>query len=581
VNRRAILNFNGQSKILLLLMPFWTPLIPPMGLACLKAFLQQHGFEVKTMDLNVEGSFRQFYDDYFAVLEEDIPSDKQGNFDNIGIDVLQNHMTAHFSRFLAGRGAAVTDDSAYFSLINDIVAKNFFVEVDLQRIRRMDEIIAGFFRFLDGYLAEVLEEENPGVLGVSMYKGTFAPSLFAFKRTRETFPHIGTVMGGGIFSDQLAVGSPNFKLFLESTPYIDKIIVGEGELMFLKLLRGELPEGQRVFTLRDLGGEMLDLAAAPLPDFSDFQIIHYPQMAAYTSRSCPFQCGFCAETVNWGRFRKKQAPKVAEELRKLHRTYGSQLYLMSDSLLNPIVTPLAEELCESDVALYWDGYLRADAHVCDPDNAFLWRRGGFYRARLGIESGSPRILELMDKRITPEQIRSVLANLALAGIKTSTYWVIGYPGESEEDFQHTLDLIEEMKDDIYEAECNPFRFYLTGQVQSEQWVQNTKSRLLYPEHAGELLIMQTWVMEEGGVPRQEIYSRLNRFVQHCKRLGVPNPYSWPDIHKADQRWQELHSSAVPPLVKFRDADTYIDECKRVEKRVAVRQLPQEEGDFVF
>jgi len=567
-----------NNKILLLLLPFWTPLIPPMGLACLKSFLQRHGYSVRVADANVDGEFRQVYDDYFALLGDIVPGDKQGNFYNTGIDVLQNHMTAYCSK--KAESGSAKGDAEYRELIGTLVERNFFCKATESRIEQMDKIIAGFFELLDRYIMELLEKEKPGVLGLSMYKGNFAATLFAFQRCKETFPEVRTVMGGGIFSDQLAVGSPNFDYFLERTPYIDHIIVGEGELLFLKLLKGELPAGQKVYTLKDVSGKILELSTAPMPDFSDFDISHYTQLACYTSRSCPFQCGFCAETVNWGKYRKKDAAHVVEELRKLNDLHGSQLYLMSDSLLNPIVDELSRELISADITIYWDGYLRADKHACNPENTFRWRRGGFYRARMGIESGSPQVLKLMDKRITPEQIKIAIANLALAGIKTSTYWVIGYPGETEEDFQATLDIIEEMKENLYEAECNPFRFYLTGQVRSSQWMEESKSKLLYPERARELLILQTWILENG-VGREEIYDRLNRFVSHCRRLGIPNPYSWPDIHKADERWKKLHANAVPPLVAFKEADIYIDECRKVEQLQMASRAAEETGDFDF
>jgi radical SAM superfamily enzyme YgiQ (UPF0313 family) len=253
---------------------------------------------------------------------------------------------------------------------------------------------------------------------------------------------------------------------------------------------------------------------------------------------------------------------------------------MSDSLLNPIVNDLSQELSASEKAIYWDGYLRADNHVCDTENTFKWRRGGFYRARLGIESGSPRILELMDKRITPDQIRSALASLALAGIKTSTYWVIGYPGETEEDFQQTLDLIELMKDDIYEAECNPFRFYLSGQVQSQEWAEKNNCRPLYPGNARQSLILQTWITEDEHTPREVIYRRLNRFVNHCRQIGIPNPYTVQDIHQADLRWQKLHNNAVPPLVMFKDGSIDGDECRNIQEPIRLKPI-RDDGDFDF
>jgi radical SAM superfamily enzyme YgiQ (UPF0313 family) len=569
-----------NQKILFTLMPFWPPLIPPVGLGCLKGFLQSRGYDITTIDTNVLEEFRRTYDNYFHLLKDQVPEGKQGNFYNLGIDVLQNHMTAHFKKSEAAEGRG-PDERVYRDLLKQLVYENFFCAVEDSLAEQLDREVAAFYARFDDYLKELWRTHAPDVFGVSVYKGNFGASLYALKRAKELYPDMLTVMGGGIFSDQLAIGSANFKYFNTHTPYIDKVIAGEGELLLLKLLRGELPGAQKVFTRLDMKEEVLDLSSAPLPDFSGFDMSFYAQMASYTSRSCPFQCGFCAETVNWGRFRKKDAARVAAELKELYRRHGQQLFLMSDSLLNPVITGLANELTTSETMFYWDGYLRADRHVCDIDNTYLWRRGGFYRARLGIESGSPRVLELMDKRITPDQVKTALANLAEAGIKTSTYWVIGYPGETEEDFQHTLDLLSEMKEFIYEAECNPFRFYLSGQVQSEQWSGKYRHVPLYPESADELLMIRTWMIEDGQLPRREIYRRVNRFTAHCGQLGIPNPYSWGGIYQADKRWKTLHANAAPMLVEFRDADVPIDECRSVRKPAAAQRVLRHSNDFHF
>ena len=569
----------------MIMMPFWPPLIPPMGMACLKSFLGSHGYDVTTLDANVVEEFRNSFDTYCNIIKENVPAEKHGNFYNIAIDVLQNHLTAHFNhrdpeKTITDGAATDEQELQYLELLKTIVNKNYFTDFNQELITAMDEVVAEFYRRLDAWLMALLEKEKPEVLGLSLYKGTFGASLFGFRQTKKKYPHIMTVMGGGIFSDQLSIGSPNYHYFLENTPYIDKVIVGEGETLFLRLLEGDLPESRKVFTQQDNAGKMYDITTSELPDFSDFDTDFYPQMASYTSRSCPFQCGFCSETVNWGRYRKKKAPHIVDELHQLHQKHGSQLFLMSDSLLNPVVDKLAEEMLQSDVSLYWDGYLRADPPVCDPENTLKWRRGGFYRARLGIESGSPAVLKLMDKRITPQQIKDALMSLSSAGIKTTTYWVIGYPGETDSDFQETLDLIEDVKDYLYEAECNPFRFYLSGQVQSENWVRDNTSSLLFPASAADLLMIQTWVMEEK-MPRNVIYERLNRFVQHCRKLGIPNPYSWSEIHQADERWRKLHVNAVPPLMEFKDGSSYINECKQIQPLVKAEKLPEDAGDFDF
>jgi radical SAM superfamily enzyme YgiQ (UPF0313 family) len=564
------------KKILLALLPFWTPLIPPMGVACLKSHLKRYDFEVTVRDANVEVVFKEIYHRYLDTLKKYVPEENHGNFYNIGIDVLQNHMMVHIN---------YQEERQYLELVKKIIFQTFSFEVDSLHIKELNQILTDFYTHLGNYFIGLLEEEEPAVLGLSVYSGTLPASVFAFKLTREKKPHIMTVMGGGIFAEPLALGSPNLDFFLEKTKqYIDKIMIGEGELLFLKLLRGELPESQRVFNLKDINGEILDITSADIPDFSGFQLENYPYLASYTSRSCPFQCSFCSEAFQWGPYRKKSAKQISKELRILSQKHDNRLFLMSDSLLNPIITTLARELEKNPVPIYWDGYLRADKQVGNLEKAMLWRRGGFYRARFGVESGSPRILKLMGKRVTVAQTVDAVSCLAFAGIKTTTYWIIGYPGETEADFQMTLDLLEKLRDDIYEADCNPFAFFLSGQVNSEEWLKKNKCVPLYPEEAKDMLLVQTWIMD-CYPPREEIFRRLNRFAEHCQKLNIPNPYTLRDIYEADERWKQLHKNAVPPLAKFMGLKgnnvEFLDENKNLKEIVLARNLPQPDDDWGF
>ncbi|MCP4156922.1 MAG: B12-binding domain-containing radical SAM protein, partial [bacterium] len=536
---------NQKKNILLLSLPFWTPLIPPLGPACLKSHLQKKGHSVKAVDANVEDGFKEIYNNYFDKLKERVPEEKKGNFYSIGHDVLRNHLMAHMN---------YEDEAEYISLVKNVVYQTYYTTLETDHVLRLSEILDEFYKRLKDYVLEKLEESKPGILGLSVYSDTLPASLYVFKLTREKYPYIKTVMGGGVFADQMAPGSINLENFLKKTEgIIDTIIIGEGEGQFLKYLEGQMTGKQRVYTRHDPGTVKMDLDAAEPPDFSDYQLEYYPYMTDYMSRSCPFQCSFCAETVNWGEYRKKGIEKAVDELEQLYREYRRQLFLIADSLLNPIADALSEELIKRDLALYWDGYLRADKHVCNEDRALKWRRGGFYRARLGIESGSPRILEAMGKDITPQQIKEAVSALAHAGIKTTTYWIVGYPGETEEDFQQTLALVEELKNNLYEVEFKPFYYHLTGQVKSEDWLSEYQRVLLYPEEAKEMLMNQTWIID--CEPRREVtFRRINRFVQHCKKLGIPNPYTIHEIYQADERWKTLHKTAVPSVAELENTD---------------------------
>lgn len=561
-NEGALNKKKKYEKILLMLLPFSDPQIPPLGISCLKSYLVQHGYSVKNYDANVEMEFRQIYDKYFGFLSEIVPEDKKGNFYSIGLDVLQNHMMAHIN---------YEDKKDYLELVKILVYKTYYIRLTDDQASRLNQLLDLFYQRMEAYLLGVLEKEQPDVLGLSVCSCTLPSSLFAFKLAKEKYPDIMTVMGGGVFADELAKTAYNLEYFLEKTPYIDRLIMGEGELLFLKLLRGQLPGSKRVYTIRDIDNEIVDVSSIDVPDFSDFNLDFYPFMAYYGSRGCPFRCNFCSVNSQWGKFRKKSATRIVEELSQLYRRYGTQLFLLVDSLLNPFATALSKAFIESGHCLYWDGSLRADKNVCNIDNTILWRNGGFYRAHLGIESGAPHVLELMHKDISPGQIKTAVSSLAFAGIKTTTFWIVGYPGETETDFQQTLDLIEELKDDLYECVPRPYLYYKNVE-------EKEKSILLYPGEAKDKLIVRTWI-RDCDPQREVIYQRLNRFTRHIRNLGIPNPYSWHEINKADLRWQTLHENAVPSLIEFKEKGSYINECRGVEKLCVLEDAIQDDDDF--
>lgn len=531
--------YEKNEKVLLMLAPFWAPLIPPLGSSCLKSYANSDGYSnIKIVDSNLETNLWEYNSKYISKLETYIPIEKKGNFQMLANDVLMNHLMVHIN---------YSNEASYRKLIHKIVEVNFYHSLTDFEISGLSNILDDFYNDYAQYLISVIESENPKILGMTVYSTTLAVSYYTFRLVKEKFPDVLTVMGGGVFADQLDTKSPNFEFFIKKADFIDVLLVGEGEVLFLKLLKGELNSNKKVHTLADINYETIDLDKVKMPDYSQLDVDRYTHLCSYTSRSCPYQCSFCSETVQWGSYRKKKAKKVVDELSVLNRMYGRSLFLLGDSLVNPIVDDLSEEMIQRDKEIYWDAYLRADKPVCDISNTMKWRKGGFYRARLGIESGSQHVLTLMNKKTNPDQIKQALNSLATAGIKTTTYWVIGHPGETDEDFQETLDLLTESANDIYEADWHPFYFFPTGQTNSTEWNENNRTYTLYPSEAQDMLITQTWGLDT--YPNREtIYKRVQLFGEHCERVGIPNPYSLKDIYEADQRWSGLHENAVPSVV---------------------------------
>lgn len=559
-----------KKKILLGLLPFWTPLIPPMAISYLKTYLKRYHYPVTIVDFNIEVEFKELYHSYFNQLKEYVEESKRVNFYNIGHDVLQNHMTAHIQ---------YEDETRYVELVKILIYRNYFVHINEQQVSQLNRVLDRIYSVLEVHLLRLVEKVEPEVFGLTVYNHTLPASLFAFRLVKEKYPHIETIMGGGIFMWQLPLGSPELGFFLEKTTgYIDKLIIGEGQHLFLKYLQGELPESQRVYTREDIDNKRLTYGEIGIPDHSELDMEQYPYLATQASTSCPYRCKFCTINLYYGDFIKKDPTRLVEEMLKMNQLYDKKVFLLMDSLLNPVIDQISQSLLKVDKIFYWDAYLRIGKEVCSIENTLKWRRAGFFRARIGTESGSQRILNLMDKRITVDEIRKALASLAYAGIKTTTFWIIGYPGETEADFQMTLDIVEELKDDIYEAEFNPFTYFYAGQVDFDKWVEQTK--LLYPASARDMLITQTWIVDVE--PSREVtFDRLNRFVRHCTKLGIPNPYSLSEIYRADERWRKLHPNAVPPLVELTEKGTDINECRNVEKILMVQNTHLELVDFNF
>lgn len=563
-----------HKKILLAVFPFWTPIIPPLGLASLKSYVKKYNDNIRTVDLNIEPEFLNIHQSYIECLKRIIPSTNWGNINNIGNNIIKDHMLAFFKN-------DEESEYLYFQLIEEMILKSFFFKASKENVVDLNQIILKYFSILEDYVIELISKESPDILGMSVYSGTLGSSLFAARLVKEKFPATQIWVGGGIFSDHLNENSGEIQKFVNETPFIDKIIIGEGEMIFASLLINEdiIPQ-KKVYSIKDFSDkESLDLSTVEIPDFSDFIVSDYPYLTNYGSRSCPFQCSFCSETVYWGKFRTKPQGKLVDELSYLSEKYNSQLFLFGDSLLNPFITKLSQEMIKRQKSIYWDGYLRAEKAVGNFESALMWRKGGFYRARLGVESGSEKILKAMQKKLTPNDIRNAINSLANAGIKTTTYWIIGHPGETEEDFQMTLDLITELKDNIWEAECNSFSFFPHGQVHSEKFIDENSYSSLYDDKFSNLFFTKSYTLNTYP-SREEIFERNCRFVKHCNQLNIPNPYTLNDINLADERWKLLHENSVPSTMDFLSKENFITENLSIGFKIFKAELDNN-IDFSF
>jgi radical SAM superfamily enzyme YgiQ (UPF0313 family) len=520
-------NRSGRSeKVALLRPPFFSPMSPPLGLGMLKAFLQEQGHSVECFDLNVDPHLWNAQRRYFSALE---------SLDNVkardGQSKLWALINAHMQAFLWG-GDAETCGRVLRQL-----APLYGMSLNAGQTDQLHALVVAFFERLTHRLNS-LDLSGCGFIGTSTYTTSLAPSLFALRELKARYPSARTVMGGGVFADDLALGSTNLETLIAECPYVDHVVLGEGELLMLRLIEGEFKDKRRI-TLADIDNQTLSFAGVPAPDFSDFEIDSYFNLSIEGGRSCPFQCSFCSETIQWGVYRKKTGGTLAEQMIANAERYGNRRYFMGDSLINPYINDLSKQLLGREADLSIDGYLRADKPVADENRVAAWARSGLDRARLGLETASSHMLEVMDKRTTPDSMFDALRSLAHNGVRTTTYWVVGHPGETEKDFDETLAFIAEAQPFIYELEAHPYYYYPYGQVASRSY----ESESVYPEEVINAIKFRTWDVLDSAPTRAERFARLRRMSEFAAHLKIPNIYSMAERYEAEARWLRLSPNA--------------------------------------
>jgi hypothetical protein len=516
-----------MSSICLIMAPYFVPLAPPLGISLLKAHLEREGHSVHCIDFNVDPTFWSLHLQYMRALETADP-----HVSMEGQSRLWSIRNAHLLSIL--NGASLAQSAAFIRRITPY----YGIDCPGPLADTLSTIAGKVFAQAEKLMGEY-DFRRFSMVGCSTYTTSLALALYFLRIAKRSNPAIRTLMGGGVFADDLAPGSQNFNTLIEEYPFVDQTVIGEGELIMSLLARGEFCDRKHI-SMADVNGDTLPLQESAMPDFSDFPTSRYYHLTLEGGRSCPFQCAFCSETVQWGKYRKKSHDQVASQMFALAKIYNNPRFFMGDSLMNPYIEALSAELLKSREKVLFDGYLRADPLPGDPERTAKWAASGCYRVRLGIESGSQDTLELIDKRTGPAIISRALRSLARAGIRTTTYWVVGFPGETEKAFQETMQFIEDNQESIYEVEAHPFSYFPVGQVASGQW----KGVRLYDEDVQKAMKFGVWDIVDANPPREERYRRLRRVATLAAKLRVKNVYSFKDREVADTRWMGLHNHAV-------------------------------------
>ncbi len=201
-----------------------------------------------------------------------------------------------------------------------------------------------------------------------------------------------------------------------------------------------------------------------LPDFAMYYrpplhtVKKIPAALLVASRGCPGQCIFCDRSVFGNCLRAYSADVTFEYIKELYYKYGIREVQIRDD--NYLAFPnRLRELCQLIIAekidLVWTCAGRVD--MVNPEILALMKKSGCWQIWYGIESGSQKILNIIKKKTTIEQITKAVVMTKEMGINPCGFFIIGSPTETAETIRQTIDFALKLPlDDAHFSYMTPF-----------------------------------------------------------------------------------------------------------------------------
>lgn len=303
-------------------------------------------------------------------------------------------------------------------------------------------------------VASVLDAFKPHVVGLSVLTPEVGSAAKVTGIARKLNPDCCVIWGGVHASFE-----PEATLAL---PGVDYVAIGEGELTIREFIAA-LQAGRdpmSVAGILDRSASLESISRRPLIQpldsipVPDRRSVTFPERftpvamgSLMHSRGCPWRCGFCSSRRFWHeRVRFRSAENVLDEIRQVHRDYGIRIFTFWDDAFT-IDRKLTEKLCEailqSGIKIAWRTATRLD--LLDDAMLKLMRKAGCVQMDLGIETGSPRMSEIIRKDIDLDLAPDTIERANRHGIAAGVFLMAGFPDETREDLLQTLAFMKRIR----------------------------------------------------------------------------------------------------------------------------------------
>ena len=273
---------------------------------------------------------------------------------------------------------------------------------------------------------------------------------------------------------KIILGGPdvtyNIENYLQSGA--DFLIIGEGEETSFELCQALLSNldysqiNGIAYQTKDAiiqtpeRNKLKDLSELPLPNRDAIDMQKYlsvwkqnhgqSSITISTQRGCPYTCKWCSTAVYGQSYRRRPAQLVVEEMKLLQEKYNPDAIWFVDDVFtvsHKWLNEFREELQLQKVKIPFECITRAER--LNDEILQLLKEIGCFRIWIGAESGSQKIIDLMDRRVDVNVVKETIQKTNAIGIETGTFIMLGYPEETKEDINQTIKYLKEANPTFY------------------------------------------------------------------------------------------------------------------------------------
>lgn len=371
------------------------------------------------------------------------------------------------------------------------------------------DALSGNYHPIWDEVKEVIEEANPDFVGVQIYTAAYKSAQVVARLVKEFNKKIKVIVGGvhPTLDPGTVIRNKNY----------DHLVVGEGEIPMLKIVNGEIKDS--IVISKRLNSQELD--KLPFPERKSY--IEKPNVGyVITARGCPYNCIYCASKSIWGgKVVYRDIENILDEIRGAVTFYAypyrrkPTIHFQDDTFtLNEdrVIDFCALLFVKRNIGKIYKFNPYDFNWVCDTRvdtiniEMLSWMKAvGCERVKIGVESGSDRILKAMRKGITVEQVRNAVKIIKEVGLKLTIYLMIGFPGETDDDVMQTIKLADEIGADYNSLSiCTPyFGTELAGSLRASDDINlayyfHQSKEMLMNKNISQKVIDRFFKLGEGG-----------------------------------------------------------------------------------